>query len=84
MDWTVPPRPLGDFFGRFTGLPDQGKLVPRIKCNLYYFRANYLLLLLLAFCGAFVRNRWALLALAVCTLGGLCLNDTFATSLRYL
>ena len=44
---------------------------------------NYFLLLLLAFAGAFVRNPWALVALAVCTLGGVCLNDTFATSLRH-
>lgn len=83
VDWSQPPRPISEFFGQFTGIPEKDKLVPRIKCNLYYYRTNYLLLLLLAFCGAFVRNPAALVALAVCTLGSLCLNDTFATSLRH-
>jgi hypothetical protein len=82
VDWTVPPRPLKEFLGRFTGLPDQDKLLPRIKCNLYYYRTNYLLLVVVAFCGAFLRNPGALLAIALCLLGGLCLNDSFATSIR--
>ncbi len=38
VDWAIPPRPIGEFFGKFTGLPEQSKLVPRLKCNLYYYR----------------------------------------------
>lgn len=79
----MPPRSPKEFFGKFTGLPDQDKVVPRIKCNLYYYRTNYLLLVLLAFCGAFLRNIGALVAIGICALGCLCLNDTFATSLRW-
>lgn len=82
VDWTTPPRPPQEFFDKLTGLPDQDKLVPRMKCNLYYYRTNYLLLLLLTFSGAFLRNIGALVAIAVCALGCFCLNDTFATSLR--
>ncbi|BDA48854.1 PRA1 family protein A1 [Coccomyxa sp. Obi] len=81
VDWTTPPRSPKEFFGKFTGLPDQDKLVPRIKCNLYYYRTNYLLLVLLAFCGAFLRNIGALIAIGMCAFGCFCLNDTFATSL---
>lgn len=83
VDWSVPPRPFGEFFGKFTGLPDQGKLLPRVKCNLYYYRTNYLILVVLAFCGAFLRSLGALLAIAVCLLGAMCLNDSFATGIRW-
>ncbi len=83
VDWNSPPRSPKEFFGKFTGLPDQDKLLPRIKCNLYYYRTNYVLLILLAFFGAFLRNIGALVALGICVLGCLCLNDTFAITLRW-
>jgi hypothetical protein len=44
----------------------------------YYFRTNYLILFLGSFALLFVRNPLALLAIAVCTFAGLCLNDPFA------
>ncbi|CAL5223586.1 g6122 [Coccomyxa viridis] len=80
VDWTLPPRSIKEFCTNFTGLPSRDKLAPRVKCNLYYFRTNYLLLMVLAFAVTFLRKPWALVAIAVCLLGGLCLNDPFATS----
>lgn len=47
-------------------------------------RTSYLLLLVVTFFLAFVRRPWALFAISVCVFGGLCLNDPFATSLRYI
>ena len=38
VDWTLPPRSIKEFCTNFTGLPSYDKLVPRVKCNLYYFR----------------------------------------------
>ncbi|CAK0741618.1 hypothetical protein CVIRNUC_001338 [Coccomyxa viridis] len=81
VDWTLPPRSIREFFTNFTGLPAQNKLLPRVKCNLYYFRTSYLLLVVLVFTAALLRNVGALFAISVCVMGGLCLNDPFAFSL---
>ena len=83
VDWTQPPRPIGEFFSQFSSPQTQQKLQARLKCNVYYYRANYILILLSVLAFTFLRNLSALIAIATCALGLLCLNDTFATSLRY-
>lgn len=82
VDWAQPPRPLREFFGHFSNPQTQQKLQARLKCNIYVYRANYALLILVVLLVSFLRNFSALAAIATCTLGLLCLNDTFATSLR--
>lgn len=48
----------------------------------YGRRVNYALIVLLTVGCSLLRRPHALLAIADCTLAVLCLNDTFATSLR--
>ena len=75
------PRPLTEFFARFTPPKSQGKLTSRLKCNIYYYRANYFALLVLSFVVAFFRNPFALFACAMSCLSLLCTNDSFAQSM---
>lgn len=82
VDWSQRPRSLGEFFAKVSLPESRKKLETRLKCNLYYYRANYFLLLLTALLLAFLRKPTAILATAAALLGGLCLNNTFATSLR--
>ncbi len=53
-----------------------------IRVILLLSRRNYLLVTVLAFVLCFLRNPLALAALACCTLGLLCCNDPFATTLK--
>ena len=59
------PRPVTEFFAKFTPPKTQGKLTSRLKCNIYYYRANYFFFLIFSFVVAFFRNPWALLATAM-------------------
>mmetsp|Transcript_4643 Transcript_4643/g.19059 ORF Transcript_4643/g.19059 Transcript_4643/m.19059 type:complete len:212 (-) Transcript_4643:38-673(-) len=81
VDWNMRPRPLTEFFARFTPPKSQGKLTSRLKCNIYYYRANYFALLVLSFVVAFFRNPFALFACAMSCLSLLCANDSFAQSM---
>ena len=83
VEWSQPPQLPREFFGKFSLPGSQRKLETRLKCNTYYYRANYLLILVAALLVAFLRNPWALLAILAASLGSLCLNNTFAVSLRY-
>ena len=82
VDWTEPPRPVGEFFAHFSQPQSQQNIQARLKCNVYYYRTNYAILLLVVLAFTFLRNLSALIAIVTCALGLLCLNDTFATSLR--
>lgn len=68
----------------FTPAQNTVKLQARIKCNVYNFRANYLLIVLVleTLCLLFLRSPSSILALLLGTFGILCLNDTFAGSVR--
>lgn len=35
VDWSAPPRPVSEFFSRFTTPRSLSKLESRLKCNLY-------------------------------------------------
>mmetsp|Transcript_28479 Transcript_28479/g.62692 ORF Transcript_28479/g.62692 Transcript_28479/m.62692 type:complete len:222 (-) Transcript_28479:1791-2456(-) len=84
VDWKA-PRPVGEFLlqPKAFVLPKSGnKWNARVKNNLYYYRTNYAVILIGCFVACFLRNPVALLAIAMVTLGLLCLNDPFATSLN--
>ena len=74
------PRPLTEFFAKFTPPKSQSKLTSRLKCNVYYYRANYFCILVGCFLVAFFRNPWALVACAMACFSLLCANDSFAQS----
>mmetsp|Transcript_39831 Transcript_39831/g.113006 ORF Transcript_39831/g.113006 Transcript_39831/m.113006 type:complete len:223 (-) Transcript_39831:16-684(-) len=78
VEWNSPPRPLSEFFTKFTPPKNQSKWSSRVKCNIYYYRTNYLVVVLLGYIAAFIRNPFALLGLANALLGALMLNDSFA------
>nr|XP_025633503.1 PRA1 family protein A1 isoform X2 [Arachis hypogaea] len=41
VDWSSPPRPLSEFFSRFTVPRSYAKWNSRLKCNLYYFAGTF-------------------------------------------
>ncbi|KAK9800260.1 hypothetical protein WJX73_009395 [Symbiochloris irregularis] len=81
VNWNQPPRPISEFFSSFSSPSTTQKLQTRLKCNAYYYRVNYAIILLAVLTVAFLRNLYALLAISTCALGLLCLNDTFAAAL---
>lgn len=81
VDWNMRPRPVTEFFAKFTPPKTQGKLTSRLKCNIYYYRANYFVFLVLSFVVAFFRNPYALFATAMACFSFLCTNDSFAQAL---
>ena len=74
---------LAQFVTGFTAPQAGAKLQGRVKCNLYNFRTNYALALAAVLTAAFFRHLLSLPALGMCGLGCLCLNDSFASSVRY-
>lgn len=81
VDWSIPPRPLGEFFGKFSVPKNDSKWEARFRCNLFYYRTNYVILVGSVFVLAFVRNPLALGAVSVTGLSVACLNDSFAITL---
>lgn len=82
VDWKTPPRPLSEFFSRFSFPKTQQKLQQRLKCNVYYYRSNYAVIVLVSCIVALLRRPLGLLGILGLGFGLLCLNDTFATMLR--
>tara|TARA_B110000977_G_scaffold199179_1_gene285828 strand:+ start:7527 stop:8159 length:633 start_codon:yes stop_codon:yes gene_type:complete len=78
VDWNTRPRPLTEFFAKFTPPKSQSKLLSRIKCNVYYYRANYFCVLVLSCMFSFWRNPWSLIATAIACFSLLLTNDSFA------
>ncbi len=74
------PRPLTEFFTRFNIPKNQQKLENRLKCNVYYYRANYLVLVLGVLALVFLRHPLGLLSITVGALGGACMHDSFAAA----
>lgn len=81
VEWSQPPRPVPEFFAKFTVPKSQSKWDGRFKCNMYYYRTNYFILLTLVLVIAFVRNPLALVAVFLTILNLACLNDSFAVAL---
>ncbi len=57
-------------------------LSPRWKCNLYYFRTNYSLVIILALIAALRQSLAGLVAVLLATLGSLSLNNTFCATIK--
>ncbi|PPR84692.1 hypothetical protein GOBAR_AA36016 [Gossypium barbadense] len=80
VDWSSPPRPLSEFFSRFTIPRSFVKWNSRIKCNLYYYRTNYFILIVVILGLGFLRRPLAILAAILTALSVAFLNDSFASS----
>jgi len=81
VEWSTPPRPLAEFFAKFTVPKTRSKWDGRFKCNLYYYRTNYFILMALTLVIAFIRNPLALVAVFLTGLSIACLNDSLAVAL---
>lgn len=81
VDWLA-PRPVGEFFSKFSIPKNQTKWTSRLKCNVYYYRTNYLAVLVLALLAAFFRQPLSLLASGLSILALLCFNDPFTAAVN--
>ncbi|KAL5717251.1 PRA1 protein A1 [Ranunculus cassubicifolius] len=80
VDWSSPPRPLAEFFSRFTIPRSYSKWTSRLKCNLYYYRTNYFLMIILVLLLGFIRRPLAIVAAVLTGLSIAFLNDSFAVT----
>ncbi|XP_050214774.1 PRA1 family protein A1-like isoform X2 [Mercurialis annua] len=78
VDWSSPPRPLSEFFSRFTLPRSSSKWNSRLKCNLYYYRTNYFIMIILILGIGFIRRPLAIAAAILTALTVAFLNDSFA------
>ncbi|CAH2050441.1 unnamed protein product [Thlaspi arvense] len=75
VDWSSPPRPISEFFSRFTVPRSYSKWSSRIKCNLYYYRTNYYIMVMFILGLGFLRRPLAIVAAALTALTIAFLND---------
>ncbi|KAF6161136.1 hypothetical protein GIB67_007777 [Kingdonia uniflora] len=80
VDWSSPPRPLKEFFFKFTIPKSQSKWNSRLKCNLYYYRANYFIMVVCILGIGFLRRPLSIVAAILTTLTIALLNDSFAVT----
>ncbi|OIW20303.1 hypothetical protein TanjilG_08273 [Lupinus angustifolius] len=78
VDWSSPPRPPSEFFSRFTLPRSYSKWNSRLKCNLYYYRTNYFILIVTVLILGFLRRPLAIVAAILTALSIAFLNDSFA------
>ncbi|XP_010262642.1 PREDICTED: PRA1 family protein A1 [Nelumbo nucifera] len=80
VDWSSPPRPLAEFFSKFTFPRSHAKWNSRLKCNLYYYRTNYFIMIIFILGMGFLRRPLAIVASLVTALNIAFLNDSFAVT----
>ncbi|KAF8397382.1 hypothetical protein HHK36_016295 [Tetracentron sinense] len=80
VDWSSPPRPLNEFFSRFTIPRSLSKWNSRLKCNLYYYRTNYFIMIIFILGLGFIRRPLAIVAAVLTALSIAILNDSFAAT----
>ncbi|KAL8504711.1 hypothetical protein ACS0TY_016046 [Phlomoides rotata] len=80
VDWSSPPRPLSEFFSRFTVPRSYAKWNSRLKCNLYYYRTNYFIMIVFILGIGFLRRPHAIVAALMTALSIALLNDSFAAT----
>ncbi|XP_039135947.1 PRA1 family protein A1-like [Dioscorea cayenensis subsp. rotundata] len=80
VDWSSPPRPVSEFFARFTVPRSYSKWNSRLKCNLYYYRTNYFIMIIFILGIAFLRKPLAIVAAVLTGLSIAFLNDSFAVA----
>ncbi|GER57242.1 prenylated rab acceptor family protein [Striga asiatica] len=87
VDWSSPPRPVSEFFSRFTVPRSYAKWNSRLKCNLYYYRTNYFIMIVFILGKrekddgdgiGFLRRPLAIVAALLTALSIAFLNDSFA------
>ncbi|XP_038719150.1 PRA1 family protein A1-like isoform X2 [Tripterygium wilfordii] len=78
VDWSSPPRPLSEFLSRFTVPRSSATWNSRLKCNLYYYRTNYFIMIILILGLGFLRRPLAIVAALLTALSIAFLNDSFA------
>ncbi|XP_030474026.1 PRA1 family protein A1-like [Syzygium oleosum] len=78
VDWSLPPRPLPEFFSRFTVPRSYAKWSSRLKCNLYYYRTNYFIMIVVILALGFLTRPLAIVAALLTNLSIAFLNDSFA------
>ncbi|XP_010543267.1 PREDICTED: PRA1 family protein A1 [Tarenaya hassleriana] len=78
VDWSSPPRPLSEFFSRFTVPKSCAKWDSRLKCNLYYYRTNYFIMIVFILGLGFLTRPLAIIAALLTALTVAFLNDSFA------
>ncbi|XP_073113196.1 PRA1 family protein A1 isoform X1 [Elaeis guineensis] len=75
VDWSSPPRPVTEFFSRFTVPRSYSKWNSRLKCNLYYYRTNYFIMIVFILGIGFLFRPLAILATILTSLSIAFLND---------
>ncbi|XP_010543766.1 PREDICTED: PRA1 family protein A2 [Tarenaya hassleriana] len=80
VEWSTPPRSVGEFFSRFAFPRSFSKWMSRLKCNLYYYRTNYFILEILVLSLALITRPVSILGAALTALSIAFLNDSFAAS----
>ncbi|KAF9679962.1 hypothetical protein SADUNF_Sadunf06G0070200 [Salix dunnii] len=80
VDWSSPPRPLSEFFSRFTLPKSSSKWDSRLKCNLYYYRTNYFIMMVLILGLGFLRRPLAIVAAILTALSIAFMNDSRSSS----
>ncbi|XP_020590145.1 PRA1 family protein A1 [Phalaenopsis equestris] len=80
VDWSTPPRPFTEFFSRFTVPRSSSKWDSRLKCNLYYYRTNYFIMMVFILGIGFIRKPFAIVAAVLTALSIAFLNDSFAVT----
>ncbi|OWM81782.1 hypothetical protein CDL15_Pgr007820 [Punica granatum] len=76
VDWSSPPRPLAEFFSKFTVPRSYAKWNSRLKCNLYYYRTNYFIMVVVILGLGFLRRPLAIVAALLTALSIAILNDS--------
>jgi len=82
VEWSSAPRPLTEFFQRFTVPKNQSKWTSRLKCNVYYYRTNYFATLFLLLTLSFIRSPLNIVPSILFFLSVACLNDSFCIALN--
>ncbi|WCJ28363.1 prenylated RAB acceptor 1.A1 [Euphorbia peplus] len=80
VDWSSPPRPFSEFFSRFTVPKSSSKWDSRLKCNLYYYRTNYFIMIIFILGLGFLRRPLAIVAAILSGLSIAFMNDSFAAT----
>nr|AAM63057.1 unknown [Arabidopsis thaliana] len=80
VDWSSPPRPPSEFFSRFTVPKSVPKWDSRLKCNLYYYRTNYFIMIVVILGLGVLTRPLAIFAALLTALSLAFLNDSFAGS----
>nr|XP_043638498.1 PRA1 family protein A1-like [Erigeron canadensis] len=76
VEWSSGPRPLSEFFSRFSIPSTLPKWNSRLKCNLYYYRTNYFIMIVFILGLGFIRRPLAIFGATFTALTIALLNDS--------